>query len=58
MSKKLNSGSREQTLQVADLGFKICQKNALFGAVWVPKKKMPISIGTNQHDEQTPLIIV
>ena len=61
MSKKLNSGGREGVSQVADLGFKICQKmpkNDLWGAIWVPKmsKEGSICDGTNVDDEETPLI--
>ena len=63
LSKKLNGGGRERVSQVADLGFKICQKlpkNALLGAIWVCRISLEgaICIGTNLDDEQTPLIAV
>ena len=63
MSKKLNGGGWERVLQVADLGFKICQKwprNALSRVVWVRRMSMEeaICIGTNLDDEQTALISI
>ena len=63
LSEKLDGGGQGWDLQVADLCFRIRRKwpkNAILGAIWVPRMSMEgsICIGINLNDKQTLFIMV